>query len=58
VTLTVNADGTVKAVKINTKTHTNGTWEKCIADILKKLVFNAATDGKGASITTSITVTP
>lgn len=58
VTLTVNTDGTVKTVKVNTRTLTIEGREKCLTDILKKLVFASTQDGKEASITVSITVTP
>jgi len=58
ISLTINADGTVKMVKINTKTRANGAWEKCVTDILRKLVFASTPDGKETSMTISITITP
>ncbi len=58
VRLTINADGTVKAVKINTRTRTNSAWEKCVTNTLKKLVFASTRDSREASITISVTVTP
>lgn len=58
VSLTVNPDGTVKTVKINTRTRAMGAWERCVTDILKKLVFAPTKDGKEASMTISIYVTP
>ena len=35
-----------------------GAWERCVTDILKKLVFAPTKDGKEASMTISIYVTP
>ncbi len=58
ITLTVNADGTVKIVKINSKTRTIAACEKCVTDILKKLVFAATQDGKEASVIVSLTIKP
>lgn len=56
--LTVNPDGTVKAVKITTKTQKNGVLEKCIKEIVKKMKFGPTQDGKEASITVTLLVKP
>lgn len=58
ITITVNGDGTVKTVKIDTRTRSNAAYEKCITDILKKLVFAATQDGSRASVAITLTITP
>ncbi len=56
--LTVNPDGTVKTVKITTKTQKNGAMEKCIKEIVKKIKFAPTQDGKEASITVTLLFKP
>ncbi len=56
VTLTVNADGTVKDVKF--KDGKNDSPEQCIGALMKQLKFTATRDGKEASVTVTVLVTP
>lgn len=56
VTLTVNADGTVKDVKF--KDGRNNSLERCIEILLKQLKFAATGDGKEASVTVAILLKP
>ncbi len=56
ITLTVNADGTVKDVKF--KDGKNDSLEQCIKALMKQLKFAATGDGKGASVTATILLKP
>ena len=58
VELTVNPDGTVKAVKVVTKTQQNGGLVKRVTEIMKKLVFSPTGDGKEAYATINLLVKP
>jgi Ca-activated chloride channel family protein len=56
VTLTVNADGTVKDVKF--KDGKNNSLEKCIKAVMKQLNFAATGDGKEAVINVTLVIKP
>ncbi len=58
ISITVNADGTVSAVKITTKTRSKDAYEKCLTEALKNLVFVATQNGSQATVTVSLTITP
>lgn len=57
-TLTINPDGTVKEVKIKTKTPKNGSLEKCIIAVMKQLKFAPTQDGKESTINISLLARP
>jgi hypothetical protein len=56
VTLTVNADGTVKDVK--SRDGRNDSLEQCLKRLIKQLKFTATGDGKEASATVTILLKP
>lgn len=56
VTLTVNADGTVKDVKF--KDGKNDSLEQCLKKLMRQLKFAVTRDGKEASATVTILVKP
>jgi Ca-activated chloride channel homolog len=56
ITLSVNADGTVKNLNVKAKTQKKGDLEKCITEAFKKLKFLATTDGKEAIVTATIVI--
>ena len=61
VNLTINPDGTVKAVKAvkaAAGTQVNGTLEKCVTEAMKKIVFSRTGDGKEAYVTINLLVKP
>ena len=58
VTLTFNPDGTVKTVKVSTKTQKDDSIKKCIKAIMKKIKFPQTQDGNEASATISLLVKP
>jgi len=56
--LTIGPDGTVKAVKVSTKTQKNGAPEKCVVETLKKIGFSQTSDGSEAYVTINLLVKP
>ncbi|MEN6617287.1 MAG: trypsin, partial [Syntrophorhabdus sp.] len=56
ITITVNADGTVKRVTIKSKEPKNDSLERCIKKSISALQFTPATDGKEFTITAAIDV--
>ena len=55
-TLTINADGTIKTVKTASDTLKNKTITKCIMDEMKKSIFPATADGRETTATITLIV--